>query len=85
MTHPDELLADYVDGSLTPEEGAAVDAHLASCARCRAEVDVASRAARALASLPEPRAPAGVTDAAIAETEALGGQRGHLADGRRQV
>jgi hypothetical protein len=65
MTHPDELLADYVDGTLTPEDRAAVDAHLASCDRCRAEVDVASRATRALASLAEPPAPAGLADAAI--------------------
>jgi anti-sigma factor RsiW len=70
MTHPDDLLADYVDGTLTDEDRAAVDAHLSSCARCRAEVDVASRAARALASLAEPPAPAGLADAAIAEARA---------------
>src|SRR5947207_6813848 len=75
MTHPDELLADYVDGTLTREEFAAVDAHLASCARCRAEVDVASRAARALASLREPRTPAGLTDSASAESSAPRGSR----------
>ncbi len=34
MTHPEELLAGYVDGSLSAKERAAVDAHLAGCARC---------------------------------------------------
>ena len=70
MTHPDELLADYVDGTLTPDDRAAVDAHLTSCARCRAEVDVASRAARALATLAEPPAPVGLADAALREARA---------------
>lgn len=70
MTHPDQLLPDYVDGTLTPEDRAAVDAHLASCDRCRGEVDVSGRAARALASLPELAAPAGLADAAIEESSA---------------
>ena len=38
MTHPEELLAGYVDGSLTDPDRPTVDAHLLTCARCRAEV-----------------------------------------------
>ena len=36
---PPTWLDDYVDGTLPPERMAEVDAHLAQCARCRAEVD----------------------------------------------
>ena len=35
MTHPEELLAGYVDGTLTDPERAVVDAHLPTCERCR--------------------------------------------------
>jgi hypothetical protein len=52
MTHPDDLLAAYVDGSLAHDERAGVDAHLATCDRCREEVALAGSARRALASLP---------------------------------
>jgi predicted anti-sigma-YlaC factor YlaD len=44
MTHPDELLADYVDGTLGPDERAEVDVHLAGCERCRADLRSATRA-----------------------------------------
>lgn len=67
MTHPDDLLAAYVDGALAPEERAAVDAHLAACARCREEVDLARRAVEALASLSEEPVPLGVTAPVLAE------------------
>src|SRR5439155_14358989 len=53
MTHPEELLAAYVDGSLEQDERGLVDAHLAGCERCRDEVELASRARDALAGLPE--------------------------------
>ncbi len=61
MTHPEELLAGYVDGTLSETERAAVDAHLATCATCREEVELAARAARLLADLPEESVPLGVT------------------------
>lgn len=51
--HPEELLAGYVDGSATPEERGAVEAHLVSCPRCRDEAILATAARSALASLPE--------------------------------
>lgn len=38
MTHPQEQLADYVLGELSPEVVRAVEPHLASCETCRAEV-----------------------------------------------
>src|SRR5437764_276599 len=59
MIHPEELLAEYVDGSLTHDERAAVDAHLAGCERCRDEVALARRGAAALSALPEVDLPEG--------------------------
>lgn len=38
MTHPDELLPDYALGLLEPAEAATLEAHLARCERCRAEL-----------------------------------------------
>lgn len=67
MTHPEDLLAAYVDGALAPEERAAVDAHLAGCPRCREEVDLARRAVEALASLADEPVPLGVTAPVLAE------------------
>lgn len=55
--HPDELLAGYVDGSAPPDERSAVESHLAACEQCRAEVELATLAKAALASLPELEAP----------------------------
>lgn len=65
MTHPQELLAGYVDDSLTTDERAVVDAHLATCEICREEVDLAGRAVRALDTLEEERVPVGVTPPVI--------------------
>jgi len=65
MTHPEELLAGYVDGTLSPRERAGVEEHLASCARCSSEVEMATMATRALAALAAPPAPEGLGDAAI--------------------
>ncbi len=67
MTHPEHLLAGYVDGSISPRDRAAVDAHLHACARCAREVRAAAEARAALAALPTVTAPAGVADAALAE------------------
>jgi hypothetical protein len=44
---PEEVAA-YVDGTATGEERAAVQAHLAACAECRAEVAEVSRIVRTL-------------------------------------
>jgi anti-sigma factor RsiW len=67
MTHPEELLAGYVDGSLTDKERAVVDAHLATCARCREEAELSSRAMVVLRSLPDEPVPFGVTNPVTAE------------------
>lgn len=67
MTHPEELLAGYVDGTLPTDERAVVDAHLAGCARCQREVVLAASARSALGSLPEVPAPSGVATRALEE------------------
>jgi hypothetical protein len=69
MNHPSDLLVDLVDGSITPQDRAVVDAHLGTCARCRQDVALATAGRDALRSLPEPVVPAGLGDAAIAEAE----------------
>lgn len=71
MTHPEELLAGYVDGTLSTEERASVDAHLSGCARCRGEEAAAARARTALAMLPDLPAPLGVASRALEEAGAL--------------
>lgn len=58
--HPEELLADYVEGTLSADERARVDAHLETCERCREELALATEARAALASLPDLQAPAGI-------------------------
>jgi anti-sigma factor RsiW len=72
MTHPEELLAGYVDGTLSPQERAAVEAHLASCARCSREVVLASNARSALRNLEDVPAPEGIASKAIEEAEGAG-------------
>jgi len=67
MTHPEELLAGYVDGALTEEERAEVDAHLASCQVCREEMELSTQAVAALAELPEQPVPLGVMNPVAAE------------------
>lgn len=67
MTHPEELLSGHVDGTLTNEERAVVDAHLATCATCREEVELAGEALTALGSLEEQPVPFGITGPVMAE------------------
>jgi hypothetical protein len=67
MTHPEELLAGYVDGTLEDRERAVVDAHVHECAVCREEVELAREAMTALASLEEVPVPFGVTGPVLAE------------------
>lgn len=67
MTHPEELLAGYVDGTLAENERAGVDAHLASCTVCRDEIELSRAAVAALGSLEEERVPFGVTGPVLAE------------------
>ena len=51
--HPEELLAVYADGEASDADAAEVEAHLATCARCRDELSLARDAMRALHDLPE--------------------------------
>jgi hypothetical protein len=73
MSHPDALLAEYVDGAPAEGERAAVERHLASCERCRDEVALARAARAALASVPETPAPSDLGAAAIAEARRRAG------------
>lgn len=70
MSHPDELLAEYVDGALSDRDRATVDAHLAGCERCRDEVSLARASVARLGDLPELAAPAGSASEALLEAGA---------------
>jgi anti-sigma factor RsiW len=63
MTHPEELLAGYVDGTLSQSERMIVDEHLAGCALCRGEVALATSARAGLGALAEQPAPAEIAAA----------------------
>jgi len=67
MTHPEEHLSGYVDGTLATDERAEVDAHLATCATCREEIELATRAVTMLRELPEVPVPFGMTRPVMAE------------------
>ena len=56
MTHPDEHLAPYVDGTLVPTERAGSTQHLRSCG-VSGEVDAAGAPAPPSAALPAPVSP----------------------------
>jgi hypothetical protein len=58
--HPDDLLAEYVEGTLGTEDHARVEAHLPACDRCREEVALATEARAALATVPEAAPPPGL-------------------------
>ena len=89
MTHPEEHLSRYVEGTLATDERADVDAHLATCATCREEIELATRAVTMLRELPEVPIPFGVTSPVIAEAGKERRLRPHRAwgtswGGRRQ-
>jgi putative zinc finger protein len=65
MTHPEDLLADYVRGSVSPSELATVEAHLSTCSHCAAEVELARAARASLQGLPEVPAPSNVASQAL--------------------
>jgi hypothetical protein len=67
MTHPDELLAPYVDGSLAPAELEHVQAHLRACGRCREEVELAQLARSTLSALTQVPAPEGLSSDTLAK------------------
>jgi hypothetical protein len=67
MMHPDDLLAEYVDGTLEPPERAEVDAHLAGCGRCRADLRSSLRARDELRGAPEAEMPADLRERILAD------------------
>jgi Putative zinc-finger len=75
MSHPDDLLIDYVDDTLGPDARAEVEAHLGTCARCREQVQLTRAGAQALATLPPAEPPADLAAAAIAEAEGRAAER----------
>jgi hypothetical protein len=84
VSHPEDLLADYVDGTLAERERAAVDAHLPGCARCSAEVRQAGAARAALSELEDIPVPFGVTGPVLAEAGRRFERRPGVARGRFQ-
>ena len=73
MTHPEELLAGYVNGTLSAQERAAVETHVAGCAKCSREIAMASSARLALRGLDDVPAPEDIGSLAIQEAS---GHRG---------
>lgn len=67
MRHPEEHLSGYVDGTLATDERAEVDAHLATCATCREEIELSTQAVTMLRVLPEVPVPFGTTTPVMAE------------------
>ena len=63
MTHPEDLLAGYIDGALSQSERMLVQEHLAGCDRCRDEVDIAGLARTKLAALADEPAPPQISEA----------------------
>ena len=84
MSHPEDLLADYVDGALDERKRAAVDAHLLGCARCSAEVRQAGAARAALSELENVPVPFGVTGPVLAEAGRRFERRPGVTSGRFQ-
>lgn len=75
MSHPGPLFADYVDGTLDPSTRAEVDAHLRTCATCRAELALSTAGAASAGRLTAPASPAGMGKAAVAEAQRLAAER----------
>jgi anti-sigma factor RsiW len=80
VTHPDDLLADYVDGTLDERRRPDVDAHLHGCARCREEVRLAGAAKASLAELEDVPVPFGVSGPVVIEAGKRFEQRGRAWD-----
>jgi putative zinc finger protein len=67
--HPEELLAEYVEGSLGADDRDRVEAHLPSCSVCTEEVAVAGRARSALTALAEVPVPFGTEQRILQRTQ----------------
>jgi anti-sigma factor RsiW len=66
-----ELVTDYLEERLLPEERARVDAHLAECRHCRDYLEQMRRTIHALGELPEESLPLEARDALLAAFRGL--------------
>jgi len=71
MTHPNDLLQRAIDGELAPAEQALLNAHLATCARCRAVIAAQRQVEGLLRSGPRPQLPPDFTRLIQARVVAL--------------
>jgi anti-sigma factor RsiW len=83
MTHVADELTALLDGALEPAARAAVEAHLAGCAACRAERDRLAGLLATLGRLPAAPEPSPTFDARLAARQASQPPRGLL--GRLQA
>ena len=67
-SHPTELLATFVDGTVADSDRAALTEHVQGCEQCRHEMALARAARDALAALPEVPAPEGLAQSVVAQT-----------------
>ena len=61
------LLCDYVDGTLTPQEKATVELHLAACSECKALAEDAAAAMRFMERASEPEPPVALVNKILFE------------------
>ena len=61
-----ELVTDYLEGVLPPDEVRAIDAHLAGCPHCRVYLDQLRATIAALGTVPVPSLSAEVQDSLLA-------------------
>ena len=76
MNHPHELLAELIDGTLDAQARGRVEAHLAACEACRADVVAATAGRSAARSLPTEPAPADLYERVVARAGARGDAAG---------
>jgi anti-sigma factor RsiW len=60
-----ELLTDYLEDALPPDEAAAVEAHLATCPPCQAHLAQLQATIDALGAIPEQTLPEAAYDALL--------------------
>jgi anti-sigma factor RsiW len=60
-----ELLTEYLEGTLPPDEMAAIDAHLSGCDACQTYLDQLRVTISALGSVPTPTLPDETIDAVL--------------------
>jgi anti-sigma factor RsiW len=70
--HLDELMSAYLDGELSPGERTAVEAHLAACAQCRADLDAERDVRQRVRHLPVVDPPFGFYERILREGPAPG-------------